>query len=143
MRNIRLFWGLVKHFHFERFLILFIILYLIISGIIVAVEPGINTYGDALWYTFVASTSIGFGDYTAVTLPGRLLTVFITLYGILLAAILSGVVITHYLEVINRVEKLTATVFMDKLEHLSELSRQDIKDIEAKVRSFKANANRR
>ena len=142
MRNVRLFWGIVKHFHFERFLILFIILYLIISGIIVAVEPGIDSYGDALWYTFVASTTIGFGDYTVVTVPGRILTVLITLYGILLAAILSGVVITHYLEVINRVEKLTATVFMDKLEHLSELSRQDIKDIETKVRAFKANSNR-
>ena len=137
MKNIRLFWSIVRRCHFEKILIGFLISYLIVAGIILAVEPGIDSYGDALWYTFVASTTIGFGDVTALTFSGRLLTVFITVYEILLVALLSGVIISHYLEVIHRREKLTATVFMDKLEHLSELSPRELKEIEDRVRSFR------
>ena len=137
MKNIRLFWSIVRRCHFEKILIGFLISYFIVAGIILAVEPGIDSYGDALWYTFVASTTIGFGDVTAVTFSGRLLTVFITVYEILLVALLSGVIISHYLEVIHRREKLTATVFMDKLEHLSELSPRELKEIEDRVRSFR------
>ena len=137
MKNIRLFWSIVRRCHFENILIGFLISYFIVAGIILAVEPGIDSYGDALWYTFVASTTIGFGDVTALTFSGRLLTVFITVYEILLVALLSGVIISHYLEVIHRREKLTATVFMDKLEHLSELSPRELKEIEDRVRSFR------
>ena len=51
--------------------ILFGMLLLIIAFSIVLpqCEPGISSFGDALWYCFAIVTTIGFGDFTAVTLP--------------------------------------------------------------------------
>ena len=91
---------------------------------------------DGLWYTFVACTTIGFGDFVAVTLLGRILTVYIALNEILLVAILPGVVVSYYLEVIHRREKESVTMFLDKLEHLPELSQEELKEISEKIKKI-------
>lgn len=44
-----------------------------------------------------------------------------------LVALFSGVVVSYYLEVVHRREKITATVFLDKMEHLTELVRKNSK----------------
>ena len=71
------------------------------------------------------------------TALGKILTVYLTLYEMLMGAMLSGVIVSHYLEVIHRREKYTVTVFMDKLEHLSELDAGELREIEKKVRKLK------
>ena len=115
----------------------FICSFFIAAFLIMLKEPGITAYGDALWYTFVASTTIGFGDIVVTTLVGRLLTVYLTIYEILIVAMISGVIVSHYLEVIHRREKYTVTVFMDKLEHLSELNEEEIQDIQEQIKKIK------
>ena len=62
MRNIGLFWSIIKRCQFEKIGIGFLIVFFIASGIIEMVEPDINSYGDALWYTFISTSTIGFGD---------------------------------------------------------------------------------
>ena len=136
MENIRLFWFIVKKCHFDKFLIGFVISFFVAALIIQAAEPGIGNYGDALWYTFVSCTSIGFGDFAATTFIGRILTVYITCYEILLVALLSGVIVSHYLEVIHRREDYTATVLLDKLMHLTELTPEELAKIESKAKEF-------
>ena len=136
MKNVRLFWSIVKRCRFEKILFGFLISYFVVAAIMLFVEPGIDRYGEALWYVFVSCTTIGFGDLTATTLTGRLLTVYITIYEIVLVAILSGVIISHYIEVIHRREKLTATMFLDRLKHLTELSPEELAEMERKVREF-------
>lgn len=137
MRNIRLFWIVVRRCHFEKFLFWFIISYFLVSIIIRFHEPGINSFGDALWYSFVSCTTIGFGDFTSVTTLGRVLTIYLTIYEIVLIALLSGVIVSHYLEVIRRREQEAAVIFLDKLEHLTELSYDELLDIQTKARMLK------
>ncbi|MBR6472869.1 MAG: two pore domain potassium channel family protein [Firmicutes bacterium] len=110
---------------------------MIASVIIMAAEPGITNFGDALWYTFVASTSIGFGDIVTVTFAGRLITVITTIYEIVIVAMFSGVVVSYYLEIVHRREQEELMRFMDKMEHLTELSPEELKQIEDKVRALK------
>lgn len=141
MNNFRLFWAIVKRCHFEKFLFGFIICFFASAAIICYVEKDFGHYGDALWYTFVACTTIGFGDLVSISFVGRAVTVFITLYEIVLVAILSGVVVSLYLEVIHRREKITATVFMDKMEHLTDLSQEELKELEEKARSISIHEN--
>lgn len=135
--RIRLFWSIVKKCKFDKVLIGFIITFFVGALIIMLREPYINTYGDACWYCFVGCTSIGFGDFVATTHLGRLITVVITIYEILLVALLSGVIVSHYLEVVHRREKLSATMFLDKLEHLTELDESELLEIQNKARNFK------
>ena len=137
MKTTRLFWSIVRRCHAEKIAVGFVVSVFLGALVIMLREPGIDSYGEALWYTFVASTTIGFGDVVVTTALSKIITVYLTLYEMLLVAMLSGVIVSHYLEVIQRREKYTATVLMDKLEHLSELSPEEMREIEQRVRRLK------
>ena len=72
------------------------------------IEPDIHNFSDGLWYTFVSCSTIGFGDITVTTLWGRLLTAYIAIAEIMTVAVISGVVVSYYLEVIHRRDLLSA-----------------------------------
>lgn len=78
--------------------ILFWLLLLILafSFVLKDVEEGIPTYQDALWYCFTLITTIGFGDFTAVTFIGRVLSVILGLYGIICVALITSIIVTFY-----------------------------------------------
>ncbi|ANS78253.1 Potassium voltage-gated channel subfamily KQT [Serinicoccus hydrothermalis] len=55
-------------------------------------EPGasIETWQDALWWSFVTVTTVGYGDYAPVTAEGRLFAVGLMLCGIALLGIVTA-----------------------------------------------------
>lgn len=59
-------------------------------------EDTITTYWDAMWYCFAVITTIGFGDFAATSLIGRILTVFLGIYGIVVVAIITSVIVNFY-----------------------------------------------
>ena len=75
-------------------------LVLIVSVAIVlyALEDGITSIADALWYCFAVVTTIGFGDITAVTTIGRILTVVLGVYGLIVVALLTSIIVNFYTE---------------------------------------------
>ena len=62
-------------------------------------EDNITNFWDAMWYCFTVITTIGFGDFAAESLIGRILTVILGIYGIIVVAILTSVVVNFYNEV--------------------------------------------
>ena len=137
MERLKLLRVVMRRLQFDRIIAGFVAFLFIASAIIAAVEPGIHGLGEGLWYSFVACTSIGFGDLVAVTFTGRLLTVIITIYEILIVAMFSGVVVSYYLEVVHRRENETLTAFLDRLEHLTELSDEELAEMQDQVKRFK------
>ncbi len=106
------------------------------AAVLTVLEPGIDTWGDALWYCFVASTTIGFGDICAVTRAGRIITVLVAAYGILMTAMVPGVVVSYYMEYLKVREKETISVFLEKLERLPELSKDELFKLSQRIREF-------
>lgn len=133
MKKLRLFFTVVKRCKADKITIGLIISFFAVSLIIMYVEPQINNYGDALWYTFASASTIGFGDEVVTTTLSRILTVFITLFALVWTAVFSGVVVTIYMEVIERTAKETTSQLIDKLEHLSELDKSELQELENRV----------
>lgn len=74
------------------------------SFILPRFEADINSFWDGMWYCFTVITTIGFGDMVATTRAGRLLTVVLGIYGIIVVAILTSVIVNFYNEV-SAIEK--------------------------------------
>ena len=60
VKSLRLLWSVIKRIDFHKVLAGFAAWFFISSFLTMLVEPGITSYGDAVWYSFVACTSIGF-----------------------------------------------------------------------------------
>lgn len=61
-------------------------------------ETDINSFGDGLWYCFAIVTTIGFGDITAHTYIGRIISVILGCYGIVVVALITSIIINFYNE---------------------------------------------
>lgn len=64
--------------------VLFVVLFGSVFTLIFEVDaPGANivSYGDAVWWGFVTVTTVGYGDFYPVTVPGRIVAVFIMFTG--------------------------------------------------------------
>lgn len=104
------------------------------AAVLTVIEPGIGTFGDGVWYCVVAATTIGFGDICAVTRLGRIITGAVGVYGILMTAMVPGVVVSYYMEYLKIQEKETVSVFLEQLERLPELSREELEELSERVR---------
>lgn len=134
MRRIRLLWRILKITHADKLLFGFLVYFILTSIMIYLVEPNIQTVGDSLWYCFAASTTIGFGDIVAVTLLGRVLTVILCIYAVLIIALIPGVVVSYFIEFNKIKSKESVVVFLDQLEHLETLSKEELRDLSQKVK---------
>ncbi len=75
-----------------------VMLILSFSSVLVQLEGGIKTYDDALWYCFAIVTTIGFGDFTATTGFGRIISVILGIYGIIVVALVTSIIVNFYNE---------------------------------------------
>ena len=65
-------------------------------------EPQITSFGDGLWYCFAVVTTIGFGDIAAQTLIGRIVTVVLGLYGLIVVALITSIIVNFYNETVGK-----------------------------------------
>ena len=134
MKKIRALGKIIKITNMDKLIYGYIFFFLVISVLVMLAEPSINTYRDSLWYCYSMAVTIGFGDLVAVTAVGRILSVVLSLYTLLLIGMIPGVVVTYYNEIQRLRQKETVMDFMEKLEHLEELSKEELADISARVR---------
>jgi len=73
----------------------------------------------------------------AVTFIGKICSVLITVYAIYAIAIITGVVVNFYTQMVEMQRKETLTMFMDKLERLPELSKEELEVISKNVKKFR------
>ena len=123
--------------HVEHFALGYVVVLLLVAFGVWQVEPDITTFSDGLWYCFAASTTIGFGDIVAVTAVGRILTVILVLYGIFVIALIPGVMVNYFVEYNKIRYNESLLMFMDRLEHLDTLSKEELRELSENVRNFR------
>lgn len=114
----------------------FIIMLLCIAFAIMLAEPEINTYADSIWYCFSVITTIGFGDVIAVTIVGRILTILLSVYAILVIALIPGLLTSYYIESVKVRSNESMEKFLYDLERLPELSKEELSELSEKVKMF-------
>lgn len=137
MKKLKLLLMVLKRIKADKILIGFVF-YIVLSSILFAVfEPGITSFMSGLWYSYSVISTVGFGDIVAVTFIGKILSVLLTMYSIIVIAIITGVVVNFYTEINKFQRKETLAVFMDKLERLPELSEEELEEISKKIKDLR------
>lgn len=96
------------------------------------VEPGIGTFGDALWWSFVTTTTVGYGDIAPKTAAGRAVAVVLMLFGIGFLGLFTGTVATFFVE--RGTQRRNQGPLQDlkaHLDRLEELSPQEFEELQA------------
>jgi hypothetical protein len=83
-----------------------LIVVIMASCIFPYIEPTVFTnYEDALWYCFTLITTIGTGEFVAHTSLGRLLSVIIGCYGIIIVSVLTSSFVVYLGKTHKKAEK--------------------------------------
>ena len=99
--SFRLVRSMFRRGHLGRFLLAAVVLVLNCAVIVYLLErhaPGANirTLGDALWWSFVTVTTVGYGDFYPVTTGGRITACVIMGTGLLTLAVVTAQVASSF-----------------------------------------------
>lgn len=99
-----------------------------------------TTFGNALWWSFVTITTVGYGDISPVTPLGRILAGFLMLVGIGFLSMLTGTIATFFLRKTNSTNYKNETIedIKSKLDNFNELSIEDIDNIHKVLKALKS-----
>lgn len=136
MKKLRILRAVLKKTQADKIIAGFLGFFFLCALIVLLIEPDITRYSDALWYCYAVVSTIGFGDFVAVTFVGKLCSVLLTVYSLFVIAIATGVVVSFYQNLVEQQRKETTTLFLDKLERLPELSKEELKEISEKVKKW-------
>lgn len=75
-----------------------LVVLIIATALVLSIMEENMPIGDALWYCFAIVTTIGFGDIVATSIIGRILSVILGIYGIIVVALITSIIVNFYNE---------------------------------------------
>jgi voltage-gated potassium channel len=90
-----------------------------LSGVIISIfDPGIKNPFLGVWWAFETMTTVGYGDVVPVTMLGKMLSIVIMCFGMVLISVVTATISAYF-------------VGKDHAEHLKKLLKQDSHKLEA------------
>ena len=111
-------------------------LFVAASVVVAASEPTVSSFSNAAWLMFEVVTTIGLGDYTCVSAIGRVSVIVLSVYSVFFLALITGVVVSFCQESMRVRINDSAAAFIDQLEHLPELSHEELVELSEKVKKL-------
>jgi len=137
MKKLRVLKNVLKRTGADKIILAFVVFFFAVALVLLLVEPEIDTYGEALWYCYAVFSTAGFGDIVSVTLIGRILSVLLTILTLLVVALVTGVIVAFYNDVVSMQYKASKAELLDKLEHLEDLPKEELEQISKKIRMLR------
>ncbi len=122
--------------HVDKILITYLVFVGIAALIIQLVEPDIHRFSDALWYCYAVISTAGFGDVIVTTFIAKVVSVLLTIYSVIVIALVTGVVVNYYSQLIQMRQKEAMAAFADRLQRLPELSKEELEEMSMNAREF-------
>ncbi len=110
---------------FELSTVFFIFVFFVFSASIVMfaleskVNPGINNLFDAVWWSIVTVTTVGYGDIRPVTSIGRVIASVLMILGISGIAVLTGIITTGFTDRLLKLKLNLGGVMEKKISKLT------------------------
>ena len=99
-----------------------------------------KTFSDSLWWSFVTTTTVGYGDISPSTNMGRIIAAILMLVGIGFVGMLTGTIATYFLnykEKDKSYKKEAIEAIQEKLNDFDHLSKEDLEDMHKTLMSLK------
>ena len=125
--------------HFGYVLITTIIL-IVLGALAMSYLENIDI-GDSIWWSFVTTTSVGYGDIYPTTNLGRIIAILLMITGLGFVGMLSGTIATYFLaekKSKNSYRNSVLEDIKDKLDSFDDLSSDELDDICLVLKSLKS-----
>ena len=136
-KRLRILKDVLKKTHTYKIVLAFLAFFFLIALIIWLDDPTIHTYRQSVYYCFMIASSVGNGDVIVSTQLARVLTMVLSIYSVFALAIITGVVVSYYNAYTQMQFKESIESFMEQLEQLPELSKEELADISEKIKKFR------
>ncbi|MBU9712635.1 potassium channel family protein [Bacillus tamaricis] len=119
--------------------ILFTFILIFLSSIpIQYIEPSISSYTDAVWWAIVTSTTVGYGDISPETMPGRFIAIILMVFGIGLLGMVTSSVASYFLQKKEVTVNPTISYMKGELDRIDELTDSEIDRLKLLLESYKS-----
>lgn len=115
---------------------------IMLGGILIHFAEGMS-YGDGIWWAFVTTTTVGYGDISPATFYGRIIAMVLMLVGIGLLGTITSTLTSYFLNPPAQpkgVRDEAIEAVKNQLDHFDELSSEDVDDICHILKALKRNA---
>ena len=149
MSRIKNFFGLIETvFNSKRLRTILgaLIFFVLVFGyVFYLTEPGVNTFGDGIWWALVTVTTVGYGDITPSTTLGRFVASALMFLGLGLIATVTAIVSAKFTQnfvdthtnddVLAKLEELESEI--EKLKELEEDELDRLSDLDSEIQDIK------
>lgn len=135
MKKIKMLFKILRIMNIDKIIYGFLVYILLMSAILFKIEPSIVTYFDGIWYCFVTASTVGFGDIVVTTVIGKTLSIILMIYSMLIVALITGTLVNFYQEIQKNKYKDTVSTFLNKLENLPNLSKEELQEISNNIKN--------
>ena len=105
------------------------------------------SFGDALWWSFVTATTVGYGDITPTTIIGKCIAAVLMINSVIFISMLTATIATYFTTKDEYVEKnyegRAVYQIVESLKNFDNLSDDDIDKIYYVLKSLKKHNNKK
>jgi len=102
------------------------------------IEPSFHSYGDALWWAVVTTTTVGYGDISPHTLIGRIVASILMMVGIGMIGVVTGTISSFFTNNHNAEVPPELSYVRDKMEKFPDLDDSDYEMMILHLRKMQA-----